>query len=157
MPPSCLGCNTFGHLDKVGPEKYQPNEKSVQVWKVKETVTSSSEFGESSKAKKGSGEADLEKGSVHVDDPVNQSLNSLNICEKAIDDPIDIEFPSLQDSMKKKGKGRGRGAKSVSLAGSTNKIETLVECPIASEVRRQPRVASQGVANLLQELHGKKK
>ncbi|KAK8683834.1 hypothetical protein V6N13_039880 [Hibiscus sabdariffa] len=71
------------------------------------------------------------------------------VWNEATTDLVVIEFPSLQDFVKKKGKSRGRAAKSTSLAGSMNKIETLVECPNASEVGRQPRVASQGVANLL--------
>ncbi|XP_038993433.1 uncharacterized protein LOC120117208 [Hibiscus syriacus] len=57
-----------------------------------------------------------------------------------------VDFPSLQDSLRKRTKGRKKEA-----VGSSSKMETVVEGP------RKARVASMGVAMLLNEIKSKKK
>ncbi|KAK9012151.1 hypothetical protein V6N11_040220 [Hibiscus sabdariffa] len=67
------------------------------------------------------------------------------------------KFPPLQSPSLKKSKQRGGAGKTPTLVGSKNKFEILNE--ITNEVSiesRKPRVASLGVANLLQELKTKK-
>ncbi|KAK8567239.1 hypothetical protein V6N12_005835 [Hibiscus sabdariffa] len=74
---------------------------------------------------------------------------------QSVDDLNSVEFPTLQDSAKKKGKGRGKGEKNKRFAGSSNKFEALVE-DIGGVGGRPPRAAAAGVANVLLEMKAKK-
>ncbi|KAK8565455.1 hypothetical protein V6N12_059017 [Hibiscus sabdariffa] len=78
--------------------------------------------------------------------------------EIAIEESNFQEFPPLQASNQKKAKGKGEKNDSI-IVGFANKFDLLAYSKLDNAVNsgRKPRVASLGVAQLLQEMKAKKK
>ncbi|KAK8693801.1 hypothetical protein V6N13_071370 [Hibiscus sabdariffa] len=163
IPPSCTIYNSFSHSDKSCTVKAKPTIKSAQVWKLKKVIAS---------AAKPSHGSDADVVALHASKYVELELleiRMLNLLvmsillttsvqiigeqhDQLVDDELsfaDVEFPTLHNSVKKKGKGRGKGEKN-KLDPSSYKLDTLMEGYAApGEVGRQPRTDAQGVVNLM--------
>ncbi|KAK9035595.1 hypothetical protein V6N11_077631 [Hibiscus sabdariffa] len=151
------------HSDKSCTVKAKPTIKSAQVWKLKKVIAS---------AAKPSHGSDADVVALHASKYVELELleiRMLNLLvmsillttsvqiigeqhDQLVDDELsfaDVEFPTLHNSVKKKGKGRGKGEKN-KLDPSSYKLDTLMEGYAApGEVGRQPRTDAQGVVNLM--------
>ncbi|KAK8704469.1 hypothetical protein V6N13_048091 [Hibiscus sabdariffa] len=120
MPPSCTSCNSFGHLGKTCADKVQLGVKPVQVWRIKDVSSTSTEpvagaidnvpteTGKVANVIDGEPEhhlpgtenlLDIEQAIVESND-AEQAIVESNDTEQDIVDSNDVDFPS------KKGEGQ---------------------------------------------------
>ncbi|KAK8494196.1 hypothetical protein V6N11_050160 [Hibiscus sabdariffa] len=162
MPPSCYKCHKFGHVTKYYTE--EPI-KDTREWEVNEPKVVS-EKGESSSDGGKNVSAAVVHGSIQMAISIGFATEALEIAAHGdvsvslvgasteLEDPNLQEFPHLQASnkLREKMKVRGKGVKLFS--SFKNKLDMLssLENEVHLEMVRQPRAASQGVANLMKEL-----
>ncbi|XP_039059352.1 uncharacterized protein LOC120203059 [Hibiscus syriacus] len=147
MPQSCATCKVFGHhvssCTKIRQTSIKP--KEVQVWRKKE-VTHSDETG-SKEPLFTIVEATHEKLTSSSDLKDHNGDSSGLVSNLGVEGVVKpSEFPSLQDSLKKKTRGKKKEN-----IGSSSKVGNLVDGP------RKTRAASIGVALLLNEIKAKKR
>ncbi|KAK8659556.1 hypothetical protein V6N13_029756 [Hibiscus sabdariffa] len=173
MPPSCYKCHKFGHVTKYYTE--EPI-KDTREWEVNEPKVVS-EKGESSSDGGKNVSAAVVHGPCYPNNfrrccpdvraiSIGFATEALEIAAHGdvsvslvgasteLEDPNLQEFPHLQASnkLREKMKVRGKGVKLFS--SFKNKLDMLssLENEVHLEMVRQPRAASQGVANLMKEL-----
>ncbi|KAL4279069.1 hypothetical protein GQ457_03G007180 [Hibiscus cannabinus] len=161
MPSSCSQCNTFGHSEKFCPLA-QEKENDLE-WRMKKDNPSTAGVDQviSEGAVLDQSEANdvyMEtEGDVVVADAVADvvTVNLANVTVGKVVIPSD-GFPPLQSPNLRKGRGKSGKHNAPVFASSMNKFEVLNGIDKEGLEPRKTRVASLGVANLLQELKAKK-